>query len=330
MKHTIPWEPIIARIQNRETEAERKLLEEWLADEKNTELYQNLSDLYFNIQLQAGGYNPDVEYYWKEMQNRMHTRTGTVKKAKQLWNVRHVAAVAILVVGMSIFTTYFITRNVAESSSVIAQSYESLNGKSKVILPDGSVVWLNSKSVLCYDSKLGDQERRVTLQGEALFDVVKDTKRQFIVDAGGLSVHVHGTQFSVEARKGSDDVSVALIRGSVSLETAQNQMYIVPGEKAFYSRSKGNIQLKKVDTELETLWAASRIRLENKSLPELSQYFEKWYGVRMVISPKISNEQTYSFTIANESLEEILRLMVRIHPISYYFGEDDTLFINPL
>lgn len=330
MKHTIPWEAIIAKIQNKESEAEKKLMEEWLTDEKNSDLYQNLSDLYFNIQQQATEYNPDVEYYWKEMQTRMHTHTKTVKKTKQLWNMRQAAAIAILIVGISIITTYFITRNVAKSSSTIAQSYESLSGKSKIILPDGSVVWLNSKSILCYESKLGDKERRVSLQGEALFDVVKDAKRQFIVDAGGLSVHVHGTQFSVEARKGSDDVSVALIRGSVSLEAGQTQMYIVPGEKAFYSRSKGKIQLKKVDTELETLWAASRIRLENKSLPELSQYFEKWYGVRMVISPQISSEQAYSFTIANESLEEILRLMARIHPISYYFGEDDTLFINPL
>lgn len=328
MKHTIPWDAIIARIQNRETKSEKKLLEEWLADEENSDLYQHLSGLYFNIQQQSVEYDPDVEYYWKEMQARMHLKPAI--KNTRTWNIKYAAVAAILVGVISVFSTYFITHYQVDSLPAISQSYESLNGKSKIVLPDSSVVWLNSKSVLCYESNLGNKERRVSLKGEALFDVVKDVDREFVVDAGGISVHVHGTQFSVEARNGSDEVSVALIHGSVSLETAQTHMYIVPGEKAFYSRSKGRIQLSKVDTDIETLWAASQIRLENKSLTELSRYFEKWYGVRMVISPEISQKQAYSFTITNESLEEILRLMMRIHPISYHFGEDDTLFINPL
>lgn len=328
MKHTIPWNAIIARIQNRETKVEERQLKEWLTNEENVYFFQHLNDLHFNIQQQADEYDPDVEYYWKEMQARMCAKP--VAKRVHAWNIKYVAAAAILVGVISVFSTYFITRYPTDLSPVLFQSYESLNGKSKIILPDSSVVWLNSKSVLCYESKLGNKERRVSLKGEAFFNVMKDADREFIVDAGGISVHVHGTQFNVEAKQGNDEVTVALISGSVSLETAQTHLHIVPGEKAFYSRSKGNIQLGKVDTDTETLWAASQIYLENKSLSELRRYFEKWYGVRVVISPEISQKQSYSFTITNESLEEILQLMMRIHPISYYFGENNTLFINPL
>lgn len=336
MKYTsIPWDIIIAKLQNRETDIERNLLEEWLLDERNLKLYQQLYELYYNIQQQAIEYNPDIEYYWKEMQNRMQLSSSVITtkpndKTKHLWNMKYVAVAAILIGFISILSTYFITRSAIENSSSIVQTYESLSGKSKVILPDGSIVWLNSKSILHYESKFNDTQRRVSLKGEALFDVIKDSNREFIVDIGSVSVHVHGTQFNVEARKGSDEVSVALIRGSVSLETAQSKTYIIPGQKAYYSRKKREIHLEKADTEVETLWASSQIRLENKSLSELRRYFKKWYGVQMVISPEISHDQAYSFTIVNESLEEVLRLMARIHPISFYFGEDDTLFINPL
>ena len=330
MRENIPWNAIIARIQERETEQDAQRLKEWLADKENVELYQHLKNLYFNIQRQASEYNPDTEYYWKEMQTRMHKQTRAVFHNIHVWKLKYIAA-AVVVGIISVVSTYLLTQHSTASYTVVQQSYESFNGKSKIILPDSSVVWLNHQSSLCYESKPNDTERRVSLNGEAFFNVTKNLQKEFIVDVKDVSIHVHGTLFCVKFPKEDDKVTVTLIEGSISLETPRTCMYMVPGEKAYYSTSNGNIQLKRADTELETSWASPQIRIENKSLIELSKYFEKWYGTHMIISPELSARPiNYSFTITDESLEEILILMMRIHPISYQFGEKDTLFINPL
>lgn len=328
MKQIIPWDTIIAHLEQRANDCEREELDAWLKSEVNEKLYRHLSDLYLDVQLQEKPYDPEIELYWTEMQKRMRKKNEPIRKSYYLRSVKYAAV--LLAIIASTYMTYYMTRHAVMQSEFVSQSYESLNGKSKIVLPDGTIVWLNSKSTLSYNYKAEACERRVSLKGEALFDVKKDLQREFVVDVNGASIHVHGTQFNVNSPKNSDELSVALIRGSVSLEANGERTKITPGEKVFYSRSNKSIIVEKADTEIETLWAASRICLKDKTLTEICRYFEKWYGVQIELSPKITNKQSYSFTITDESLEEILRLMARIHPMSFYFGENNTLFINYL
>ena len=93
------------------------------------------------------------------------------------------------------------------------QLYSNLSGKSKVLLPDGSEVWMHTETSLQYGSQMNKDERIVNVTGEAYFDVAHDADKPFIVQTEGMRIVVHGTKFNVDAFPGSENTLVSLVEG---------------------------------------------------------------------------------------------------------------------
>lgn len=201
-------------------------------------------------------------------------------------------------------------------------SYSALSGKSRIVLPDSSVVWLNSGSTLEYAADFMEN-REVALNGEALFDVTKDNRHPFVVLASEVKVKVHGTCFNVNSYPKEENIRVTLFRGSVSLEAGGKEAYLYPGEIAALNKRDKTLNITSADMFYESFWASESVRFEAKSLRYITRYLEKWYNVKIEVDPTIPDSQAYTFTIKDESLEVILRIMSRINPIAYTFDEDD-------
>ena len=89
-------------------------------------------------------------------------------------------------------------------------------GEYTIMLADGTKVWVNAATEIRYPVKFAGKERRVRLEGEAYFEVVKNTEKPFIVEANGIEVKVYGTQFNVNTRR-DDQIQTTLVEGSVSV-----------------------------------------------------------------------------------------------------------------
>ncbi len=112
--------------------------------------------------------------------------------------------------------------------------------KSKVELPDGSVVWLNAGSTLTYDKDFGKENRAVTLIGEGFFDVTKNKEKPFIISTESISIKVLGTVFNVKAYKEDKQTETSLIHGSieVTIKNRPNDKIILsPSEKLIVENS---------------------------------------------------------------------------------------------
>ena len=90
--------------------------------------------------------------------------------------------------------------------------------KTKILLPDGTFVWLNSESQLIYSADFNRNNRRVKLRGEAFFEVGPNTDARFTVEAEGVDIVVYGTAFNVSAYPTDSVVNIALLRGKIALE----------------------------------------------------------------------------------------------------------------
>ena len=191
-----------------------------------------------------------------------------------------------------------------------------------ILLPDSSVDWLNSGSTLEYAADFMEN-REVALNGEALFDVTKDNRHPFVVLASEVKVKVHGTCFNVNSYPKEENIRVTLFRGSVSLEAGGKEAYLYPGEIAALNKRDKTLNITSADMFYESFWASESVRFEAKSLRYITRYLEKWYNVKIEVDPTIPDSQAYTFTIKDESLEVILRIMSRINPIAYTFDEDD-------
>lgn len=325
MDKNIPWQLIISHLKGEKDEEAEKLFHEWLQGEGNARLFGELETLWKEIREEASSYNPDTSYYWKQLEVRIN---GKEKKRRvvSLWKFRAaVAAASVLLVISLTFSFLYGTGRLGGSSPLL--SYSALNGKSRLLLPDSSVVWLNSGSTLEYEADFS-RRREVSLNGEALFDVTKDEEHPFIVSTSGMKVKVHGTRFDVSAYSREENIKVTLFRGSVSVATDREEALLHPGEVALLNKRSKALDIQPADMFFESFWASESVRFEDKSLRYVSRYLEKWYNVKIELDPSIPDTQAYTFTMNDESLEVILRIMSRINPIAYSFGDDNNVKIT--
>ena len=196
-------------------------------------------------------------------------------------------------------------------------------------LADGSTVWLQSGSTLACDGSFGAESRNVKLRGEGFFDIAKDPERPFTVEVEGLRIRVHGTKFNVNTSLEDRTVAVSLVEGSVALDSGKGeQRQLYPGEIACYNTATQKLDICRGNVELESCWAAGKLVFERQSLGEICRYLSRWYDIRIDISPALARNYAYTFTITDEPLEAILRIMSRINPIVYTFSDNRSVSIS--
>ncbi|MDR0893476.1 MAG: FecR domain-containing protein [Mediterranea sp.] len=152
----------------------------------------------------------------------------------------------------------------------------------KVVLSDGTEVYLNSDTRLTYPTHFRDGSRPVTLEGEAYFKVTKDASRPFIVKSGNVQVRVLGTEFYVNGSSPSS-VQVTLVEGKVQLcDTLSTQSVdIIPGQQAELE-ANGRFAVKEVNTEPYQYWAEGLFYFDDVKLVDMMKEVGRYYNVDVV------------------------------------------------
>lgn len=325
MKREIPWNLIVSKLKNEITAEENVRLDAWLSESGNKDIFIELCSLWDKIQSNASQYVPDKDYYWKELSRRMSlsTQVPAEKPRRKMGGWSYVAAAcAVIAVVISFYAGHW--AGIPEEAPL---QYSNMGGKGMVSLPDRSFVWLHADTKLLCDMSHRKDERVITLRGEAFFDVEHDNEKPFVVQTDGMRIVVHGTKFNVESFPDMENTYVSLVEGSVSLQTAEEHRYLAPGEVATYNKRNHQLSITKGDVLFASLWTKNEIVFEQRSLSDICRILSKWYHVKIDLSPSVSDKYHYTFTLRNEPLEEILRLMSRIHPIKYTFNENNELNI---
>ena len=326
MNKNIPWSLIISHLNQELNQEDEDKLRKWLQIPKNTNLYKELETLWNEVRKDAVSYTPDTIYFWTQLETRINKKPKrvtfiSIKKFKIT-----IAAASILLI-LSIFSSYYIgiTRNEQDTHE---QFYTALNGKSEIVLPDGSLVCLNIGSKLSFNTSF-TKKREIKLDGEALFDVKKDTERPFIVSIGDVSIKVHGTRFNVNAYPINTQIRVALLEGKVSLSTIDKELIMKPGEIVSFNKGSKEFTLEpNKDLSFESFWAEHHCSFEAKPLGYICKYLERWYNVDIEVDETIAASHVYTFTIIDEPLETVLQIMSRINPIKYSFEENKRVRIT--
>lgn len=157
-------------------------------------------------------------------------------------------------------------------------------GEYRIELPDGTFVRLNALSSLSYPTQFIGENRIVELEGEAYFEIAKDSLHPFIVKAHGLEIKQYGTKFSVNARL-SQETTVVLEEGSigVSPEGSKALRMITPGEIVHWCKSKDELIVRHSRKELKALtaWHHDRFVFDNEPLAKVLEQISLWYDVEV-------------------------------------------------
>lgn len=249
------------------------------------------------------------------------------KKVKQLFLVfAKIAASLLLLVSVLYLFQKFDKLSEPVSLEISTVEKQNLAGqKSKIYLPDGSVVWLNADSKISFPEKFDDEKREIHLTGEAFFNVIKNPDQPFIVKSGKLSTTVLGTAFNVRIFEDEPFMSVALESGKVKVMIEDNDatpvLFLEPGESIKYSKKEGIVLKEKFDREQLLSWKDGIIVFKDADMEEIFNSLAKWYGVEFTIKNKIEEEWTYTGSFDNETLENVLRSISYTQEFTYTINQ---------
>lgn len=199
--------------------------------------------------------------------------------------------------------------NVFKDYNSIVEIRSTAGMVSSVTLPDNTKVWLNSDSFLRYPSRFG-KERRVKLYGEGYFEVAKDAKHKFIVEAKSSEVIVHGTEFNVEAYD-DDFVRTTLVSGIVEMaydnETHNRKSLMMkPSQQAIYNAATGEMRLCENNIECSTSWKDGKTVLDNTSLEDALRMIGNKYNAKFIIKNDELRHYKFTGVFSNQSLDVVL------------------------
>lgn len=244
------------------------------------------------------------------------------------------AAVIVLLIASNIFLLSIkkeITGIQKEISSVLLppknfESYKELytnkGVKASLLLPDSSIVFLNSDTKIIYPDRFDSLTRNVKIEGEAYFKVVKDTLRPMIVTTGkGFAVRVWGTEFNLRANENDTEAQATLYNGKIDIIREKNGKVLItpvqPNETI--TVGKDNICTKVILNEPEKLmaWRDGKLIFDNTPLSEAAKMLERWYGVEVVVADKSILDFRFTSTFEQESIVQVMELLKIIAYIDY-------------
>ena len=154
-----------------------------------------------------------------------------------------------------------------------------LGGQYKVVLPDGSQVWLNAASSLTFPEKFIGTERNVTLTGEGYFEVAKNKEMPFKVKVNDVTVQVLGTHFNVMAYANEPSLKTTLLEGSVRITTTHSSGLLKPNEMASVARGTNDVKIAPADIDKEVAWKNNLFWFDNAPIQTVMNQLARWYDV---------------------------------------------------
>jgi len=229
----------------------------------------------------------------------------------------------------------------------LQQVYVKPGSRSQIILPDGTIVRLNSSSRLTYNKDFNEKVREVSLEGEAYFDVTKDAKHPFIVHTSNIDIKVLGTLFNVKSYDEDKTIETTLLRGSIEVynkdDPSAPKIILKPNEKMVFNKiengetsgiakvgpdshakvisdekiSISTLSLNKPDSlKEETSWLYNKLVIDGDDFKTMAEKMDRWYGVQIEIESPRLEQYHFKGIFENETIEQALdalKLTVKFH-----------------
>jgi len=288
------------------TAAERKILEQWYYSFEGGELA---------VELPEGEDEEALESRMKAKIDELNARAGSRKRIlMQVRPFRMVAAV-FLVLTAALLSVFFSGRQV----------YNAQRQPRFVVLKDGSRVWLNSATRLVYTDFPFMGERRLSLTGEAYFDVASDPDKPFIIQSGNMVTQVLGTAFNIKAYPG-EPFAVTVTKGKIKLEDKKTKIvtFLTPNKQVKYANRQSPV-LVAVKADMAYSWTKGQLAFYDQSFEEIARTINRKYNVNIVFANKSLEQCMITATFEKESpVSRVIDLLCKINNATYTFSADSS------
>lgn len=260
----------------------------------------------------------DTNKAYSALHNKINKRT----KLRVIY-IHFSKIAAILVLPLLFYTVWnqIRDRQPGEISKLSYQEISSPSGmRSKVVLPDGSKIWLNAESKIRYSIPFVRETRELELVGEAFLDVTRNPDSPLNVKFNQVTVSVLGTRFNVRAFPDDQQVEVVLSEGRIQLEndnreSGKDRISLKPGQQWVYNKTTHATALKEVDADKYIAWHRNILILDKTPMADVAKQLERWYGIKVEIRDGLLYKYKFTTVFENEPLQRVIELLEMSSPI---------------
>ncbi|MFK7773015.1 MAG: FecR family protein [Saprospiraceae bacterium] len=311
---------------------EQNQLDNWLSDsdanqkeaDALTKTWQLSANFSKNLEV-----NLDAEF--AQLQNRIDAdEKGNVKEAivktmptarkKSWWKPLSVAAAVLLLAG-----AFFVFNQNPATVEMLAM--ETLEGEMKeVALADGSKVWLNENSKLTYPDVMNGEERRVSLKGEAFFDITKNPSKPFIIDTRDTEVKVLGTSFEVRAMDDETKTEVVVKTGKVSLgkRNEVKPLILTKNQKGVYNNKTQGYVRSEVKNLNSISWQSKILDFNDVTLEKVLVDLENYFDIKVILENQDLFKCKFTSVFIEKDQDHILKTISTLYKMKLVETNDKT------
>lgn len=303
MRNDIPWQTLERFFANKTDAHESQNVKEWIdsADE-NIMIFEQLQQYY-----QAAGslpieFKPNTAAALKKVSARIPAKPKTFHLPSIWWKVA-----AVLLIGFSGW--WFTHEHMKKQAPVIMAELKANASRLNIVLSDGSHVWLNAHSSIKYPKEFSET-RNIYLNGEAYFEVAKDSKHPFVVHSANTQTKVLGTKFNVRSYPSDKQITVTVTEGKVGFGVVvDKQVLLTPNQKGTFDMQTGNIVKKENDNVNFMAWKTRKFYFDRQTLASVIETLADVYHFKYQLDNQTLKERVLTANFNNRPIDEIMQII---------------------
>lgn len=313
---------ITGYLTNSLTPEEMQSLQEWLnASEENRKYFSDMQEVWIaaSDKTDDSSFNKNKGYQlFLKQTGAITQQSGNKRKAFQLrpWMYATAMIIVIFICGTIAFQSgKRVVRNQLTQISIEAP----YGSKTKLYLPDGTLVWLNAGSKISYAQDFGINERTLDLTGEAYFEVTRNEHIPFKVHTNELDVKVLGTKFNFRNYENDLEAKVCLLEGKVALNTREKENILHPDQQALLDKETGKLLISNTKAAYSAEWTNDRLYFDEALLPDIVKELERSYNIKITIADAALNSVRFygNFRRKEQSIREIMDVLSSTDKMTY-------------
>ncbi len=323
---------IFKYLSGKADEEETKKIRQWILEsEENTRFFAKIKNIYVVASMKDDKASDEDSSLFIAKLRRHELRKKIMRMA-----ARGAAAIILFLIVLAVYQhqqdSFRKEMSYVSSQQIAYNQYFTPSGvKGKIILPDSTVVWLNSSSSISYPSKFIGKTKNINFDGEGYFEVKKDPDHPMKITLdNGMSLYVKGTSFNLSSYENDNSVSILLLSGKVSLMNRDSKEFfdIEPNQKISIDKKSNKISVVTPEDVMPTVgWKKGWLIFEETEMPEIIKKMKRWYGVDIIVKDSSIMTKTLTAKFREESLSQVLEMMHRISLINYSL-KDSTAILN--
>ena len=304
-------------------------LKTWIAaSAENQQYFIRQREIWFSAVSREAASVYDKDKAFENFRNRVESQKeiqSTSRRGFSLSALWRYAAVVAIIIAVGCISYWQGEVNVKDTFADISVE-APLGSKTKLYLPDGTLVWLNAGSRMTYSQGFGVDNRKVELEGEGYFEVKRNEKIPFFVKTKDLQLQVLGTKFNFRDYPEDHEVVVSLLEGKVGLNNLlreEKEAVLSPDERAVLNKANGLLTVESVTASNASQWTDGYLFFDEELLPDIAKELELSYNVKIhIANDSLKTFRFYgNFVRREQNIQEVLEALASTEKMQYKIEE---------